>query len=257
KKSVCAMYQDTDFGKEVMDGVQMQVDKMKIKLAETTTHKPTDQDFTAQITKLKSAGCDLVVMGTIVRDSIVPYATARKIGWTDVDFLGSAASYDLVVAAAQRGVTGGRFPLGLPRQALSGHPEPHRPGLVRPLQGPLQDRAEHRRRLRPRGRRSHRGRLREGGQGPHPRQLYQGHGIDQGLQGHLQRARGELRPRQAPGRQLLLPRRGQGGALSARHRSPLLLIGAALTRAGRGVCPGRPVRVFTRPRSTSAWPPAG
>src|SRR6266542_3416627 len=86
KKSVCAMYQDTDFGKEVMDGIQMQVDKMKIKLAETTTHKPTDQDFTAQITKLKSAGCDLVVVGTIVRDSIVPYATARKSGLTDMPY---------------------------------------------------------------------------------------------------------------------------------------------------------------------------
>jgi len=113
KKSVCAMYQDTDFGKEVMDGIQMQVDKMKIKLAETTTHKPTDQDFTAQVTKLKAAGCDLVVVGTIVRDSIVPYATARKIGWTDVDFLGSAASYDLVVAAAQGGVTEGFYAMGL------------------------------------------------------------------------------------------------------------------------------------------------
>ncbi len=113
KKVVCAMYQDTDFGKEVFDGVQLQAEKMKIKLAETTTHKPTDQDFTAQITKLKSAGCDLVVMGTIVRDSIVPYATARKIGWTDVDFLGSAATYDLVVAAAQGGVTEGLYAMGL------------------------------------------------------------------------------------------------------------------------------------------------
>src|SRR5881296_4212350 len=35
KKVVCAMYQDTDFGKEVLDGVQMQVDKMKIKLVES------------------------------------------------------------------------------------------------------------------------------------------------------------------------------------------------------------------------------
>ena len=113
KKAVCAMYQDTDFGKEVMDGIQMQVEKMKIKLAETTTHKPTDQDFTAQITRLKAAGCDLVVLGTIVRDSIVPYATARKIGWTDVDFLGSAASYDLFVAAAQGGVTEGLYAMGL------------------------------------------------------------------------------------------------------------------------------------------------
>ena len=113
KKAVCAMYQDTDFGKEVVDGVQAQIDKLKRKLVETVTHKPTDQDFTAPITKLKSAGCDLVVLGTIVRDSIVPYATARKIGWTDVDFLGSAATYDLFVAAAQGGVTEGLYAMGL------------------------------------------------------------------------------------------------------------------------------------------------
>jgi branched-chain amino acid transport system substrate-binding protein len=113
KKALCAMYQDTDFGKEVLDGVQMQAEKLKIKVVETVTHKPTDQDFTAQITKLKGAGCDLVALGTIVRDSIVPYATARKIGWLDVDFLGSAASYDLFVAAAQGGVTEGLFAMGL------------------------------------------------------------------------------------------------------------------------------------------------
>src|SRR5438132_4499824 len=113
KKAVCAMYQDTDFGKEVLDGIQMQAEKLKLKVVETVTHKPTDQDFSAQVTKLKAAGCDLVVMGTIVRDSIVPYATARKMGWTDVDFLGSAASYDLFVAAAQGGVTEGFYAMGL------------------------------------------------------------------------------------------------------------------------------------------------
>ena len=113
KKALCAMYQDTDFGKEVLDGVQMQADKLKIKIIETVTHKPTDQDFTAQITRLKGAGCDLVALGTIVRDSIVPYATARKIGWTDVDFLGSAATYDLFVAAAQGGVSEGLYAMGL------------------------------------------------------------------------------------------------------------------------------------------------
>jgi branched-chain amino acid transport system substrate-binding protein len=113
KKALCAMYQDTDFGKEVLDGVHLQAEKLKVKLVETVTHKPTDQDFTAQITKLKSAGCDLVALGTIVRDSIVPYATARKIGWTEVDFLGSAATYDLFVAAAQGGVTEGLYAMGL------------------------------------------------------------------------------------------------------------------------------------------------
>jgi branched-chain amino acid transport system substrate-binding protein len=113
KKALCAMYQDTDFGKEVMDGVTAQAEALKIKVVETVTHKPTDQDFTAQITRLKAAGCDLVVLGTIVRDSIVPYATARKIGWTTVDFLGSAATYDGFVAGAQGGVTEGLYAMGL------------------------------------------------------------------------------------------------------------------------------------------------
>jgi len=100
KKSVCVMYQDTDFGKEILAGAELQTKKLNIKLVETAGHKPTDQDFTASLTKLKSAGCDLIAMGSIVRDSIVPYTAARKMGWTDVDFVGSAAAYDHVVGAA-------------------------------------------------------------------------------------------------------------------------------------------------------------
>jgi len=100
KKAVCVMYQDTDFGKEILEGAELQTKKLGIKLVATAAHKPTDQDFTASITKLREAGCDLVAMGTIVRDSIVPYTTARKAGWNDVTFLGSAATYDLVVGAA-------------------------------------------------------------------------------------------------------------------------------------------------------------
>jgi branched-chain amino acid transport system substrate-binding protein len=99
-KTVCVMYQDTDFGKEILAGAELQTQKLGIKLAEKTTHKPTDQDFTAQITKLREAKCELIAMGTIVRDSIVPYTTARKDGWNDVIFLGSAAAYDSVVGAA-------------------------------------------------------------------------------------------------------------------------------------------------------------
>ena len=113
KKAVCVMYQDTDFGKEILEGAELQTKKLNVKIVEATGHKPTDQDFTAPITKLRQAGCDLIAMGTIVRDSIVPYATARKMGWTDVDFLGSAAAYDLVVGAVQGGVTEGFYAMGL------------------------------------------------------------------------------------------------------------------------------------------------
>jgi branched-chain amino acid transport system substrate-binding protein len=101
KKAICVMYQDTDFGKEIVVGAEIQAKQLGVKIVEQAGNKPTDQDFTASITKLKGAGCDLILMGTIVRDTIIPYTTARKMGWTDVDFVGSAAVYDAVVGAAQ------------------------------------------------------------------------------------------------------------------------------------------------------------
>src|SRR5260370_657895 len=99
-KNVCVMYQDTDFGKEILEGAKEQTQALGIKIVETTAHKPTDQDFTAPITKLREAKCDLVAMGVIVKDAIIPYNTARKAGWNDVIFLGAASSYDSFVGAA-------------------------------------------------------------------------------------------------------------------------------------------------------------
>ncbi len=109
KKKICSLYQDTDFGKEIFDAARDQTQAMKIALVETATNKPADTDFTAQITKLRGAGCDLVASGSIVRDAIVPYATARKMGWMDVDFIGQSASYDQIVASAPGGVTEGFY----------------------------------------------------------------------------------------------------------------------------------------------------
>src|SRR5262249_51822695 len=64
-----------------------------------------------------------------------------------------------------------------------------------------------------------------------------------------------LRPRQAPGRQLVVPRRGQGRALGARHRSAVLLIREEQRRrderGGRGLL-GRPVRHTSQVRGRRA-----
>ena len=214
KKAVCVMYQDTDFGKEILEGAELQTKKLGIKLVETAAHKPTDQDFTAPITKLRAAGCDLIVMGTIVRDSIVPYTTARKAGWNDVDFLGSAAVYDLVVGAAQ-GMEG-FYGMGLTEMPYVDSGVAVGQEVRRELQEEVQRRSQHRRGLRLRRRRPHRPGPEERRQGPDARQLHQGHGSDQGLQGHLQRPAGHLRPEHPPGRELLVPgRRSRAASGSA------------------------------------------
>jgi branched-chain amino acid transport system substrate-binding protein len=105
-KAPCVMYQDTEFGQEIAEAARDQAKAMKIKIAAESSHKPTDTDFTGAITKLREAKCDLVLMGTIVRDTIIPYGTARKFGW-NVPFLGTTATYENIVATAQGGATEG------------------------------------------------------------------------------------------------------------------------------------------------------
>ncbi|HTI82326.1 MAG TPA: ABC transporter substrate-binding protein [Acetobacteraceae bacterium] len=99
RKVIGSMYQDTDFGKDIHAGVVDQVNAMKLQLAGTAAFSPTATDFNAQVTRLKEVGCDLICMGTIVRDTIIILQTARKMGW-DVEFCGQFASYSTAVAEA-------------------------------------------------------------------------------------------------------------------------------------------------------------
>jgi branched-chain amino acid transport system substrate-binding protein len=99
KKVIGSMYQDTDFGKDVHAGAVAQCEAMGMKLAAFTAHRPTDTDFNAALAKLHDAGCDLICMGTIVKDTSIILQTARKMGW-NVDFCGQFASYSTAVAEA-------------------------------------------------------------------------------------------------------------------------------------------------------------
>jgi branched-chain amino acid transport system substrate-binding protein len=109
KSKVCSLYQDTDFGHEIRDAVREQAKVAKLEVAAEAATGPQDTDFTAPISRLKSAGCDLVIMGTIIRDTIQAIASAKKLGWTAPVFVGQVASYDPIVAAAPGGVTEGFY----------------------------------------------------------------------------------------------------------------------------------------------------
>jgi branched-chain amino acid transport system substrate-binding protein len=91
-KKVCTLYQDDDFGAEVMRGAETGLKEIKMELAEKTTYKRGATDFSSQVARMKDAGCDLVVLGTIIRETLGAIGTARKLGW-GVEFIGSSASY--------------------------------------------------------------------------------------------------------------------------------------------------------------------
>jgi branched-chain amino acid transport system substrate-binding protein len=99
KQKFGMMYQDTDFGKDLYAGVVAQTEAMGMKLAAVTAHRPTDTDFNAPMTRLRDAGCDIIMMGTIVKDTTIILQTARKMGW-ELPFCGNFASYSTAVAEA-------------------------------------------------------------------------------------------------------------------------------------------------------------
>jgi branched-chain amino acid transport system substrate-binding protein len=101
--TVCAIYQDTEYGQEILEAVRDQLAAMDLPLAETSAHHPTQTEFTAAILRLRRAGCDLVLMGTVHRDTILVLDAARKMGWTDVAWVGNNATYAQAIADAEAG----------------------------------------------------------------------------------------------------------------------------------------------------------
>ncbi|HEY0420805.1 MAG TPA: ABC transporter substrate-binding protein [Acetobacteraceae bacterium] len=123
KKSVCSISQDTDFGRDVSDGVRDQLKAMELKVVAETAHKPTDTDFSAPVARLRDAKCDLLVVGGIVRDTNQIVSAVRKSGW-EVDMLGQAASYDSAVAEVPGGATEGFYSMA---PAIFAYPDDPRP----------------------------------------------------------------------------------------------------------------------------------
>ncbi len=95
-KKVCTIYQDDEFGLEVARGAEAGMKTAGGELAERTTYKRGATDFSSQVARMKAANCDLVVLGTIIRETIGTIAEARKTGFNPT-FLGSSAAYtDLI-----------------------------------------------------------------------------------------------------------------------------------------------------------------
>jgi ABC-type branched-subunit amino acid transport system substrate-binding protein len=111
KKAVCILHQDDEFGLNVKRGVEDQLTAMKMDLVAVTTYKRGATDFSSQVARLRAAGCDLVVLGTVIRETIGTMAEARKLGW-QVDMLGSAAAYAPEVAALGKDVVEGLYATG-------------------------------------------------------------------------------------------------------------------------------------------------
>ena len=105
-KKVCTNYQDDEFGLEVFRGAEAGLKALNMDFTEKTTYKRGATDFSSQVARMKAAGCEMVVLGTIIRETIGTIAEGRKTGFNPV-YLGSSATYtDLIHKLGKKAMDG-------------------------------------------------------------------------------------------------------------------------------------------------------
>ncbi len=95
-KKVCTIYQDDEFGLEVVRGAEAGLKGLNMEMTEKTSFKRGATDFSSQVARMKAASCDLVVLGTIIRETIGTIGESRKTGFTPTFFASSAGYTDLI-----------------------------------------------------------------------------------------------------------------------------------------------------------------
>jgi len=88
----CIVHQDDEFGLEVLRGAEDGLKIAGLTLVEKTSYKRGATDFSSQVARMRAAGCDMVVLGTVIRETVGVVAESRKTGFNPV-FIGSSAIY--------------------------------------------------------------------------------------------------------------------------------------------------------------------
>jgi branched-chain amino acid transport system substrate-binding protein len=95
-QKVCTIYQDDEFGLDALRGVEAALAGLNMRLAETTSYKRSATDFSWQVARMKAAGCDLVALGTVIRETVGVIGEGRKTGFDPTYLTTVAAYHDLV-----------------------------------------------------------------------------------------------------------------------------------------------------------------
>jgi len=107
-KKVCVQVIANDYGHENEVGFEQAVEELGLEVAYKGQHKSTETDFIGTITAIKNSGCEMLVLGPLVKDTILIYSAARDAGW-DAPIISNMVSYVPEVASAADGALEGLY----------------------------------------------------------------------------------------------------------------------------------------------------
>jgi ABC-type branched-subunit amino acid transport system substrate-binding protein len=96
KRRFGVLYQDDETGQNVLRATEEQLKVHGLSLIERASYKRGAIDYSSQIARLKAANVDVLILGTIVRETAAAKMEARKQGWP-VDMMVNVAGTNSAV----------------------------------------------------------------------------------------------------------------------------------------------------------------
>jgi ABC-type branched-subunit amino acid transport system substrate-binding protein len=108
KKKIGVIFQDDDFGKDIRNAAVTQAKAQGVEVVAQEGYKRGDTSFSSQVANLQRAGADLVVLGTVPRETVGVMAEIAKTGWK-VDALANAGACAQATIALGKGAVEGLY----------------------------------------------------------------------------------------------------------------------------------------------------
>jgi ABC-type branched-subunit amino acid transport system substrate-binding protein len=105
KRRFGVLYQDDETGQQNFLAAEEQLKVHGLRMIEVTTYKRGETNFSAQISRLKAANLDVLVLGTIVRETAAAAIEAKAQGWP-VDMIVNQGLVGAVIALGGKSVDG-------------------------------------------------------------------------------------------------------------------------------------------------------
>ena len=107
-KKVCIQAVANDYGHENEVGFESAVAELDLHVVYTGRHKTTETDFVGTAAAIKNSGCEMLVLGTLIKDTIILYSAIRDAGW-EGPVVSNMVSYVPEISGAANNATEGLY----------------------------------------------------------------------------------------------------------------------------------------------------
>ena len=111
-QKVGVIYQEGPFGDLVRGGINNALKAGGFTIAAEAAYKVGDIDFSSQVAKMKAANVDLIVAGTVVRETLGVMSEVKKLNWSQVKVLTTIPGRSSIVARLGKDSVEGLYGIG-------------------------------------------------------------------------------------------------------------------------------------------------